>query len=171
MNRIELTKGYIALVSDEDFEEISKHKWCVDSTQGYAVRARKKHEKPGGVIRMHRQIMNAPAGTDIDHINGNGLDNRRENLRICNRSENLRNSIKRKETSSKYKGVSWNPNSNGWIVRIKYEGIELRVGHIFLDEITAANAYDKLAKKLFGTFARINFPNKPILATNVKLTR
>ena len=92
----------------------------------------------------------------IDHINDNGLDNRRSNLRICSQSQNLMNCRKPKTLfSSKYKGVSWVQKHKRWKVSIAFKGKRKYIGH-FLSEIDAAKAYNKAAEKYFGEFARLN---------------
>lgn len=93
MKKICLTQGFYALVDDEDYERLAQYKWYTNTQKNrhtsYAIRV-----VQGRTVYMHRVIMNASKGLEIDHINGNGLDNRRENLRICSRSENQRNSYK-----------------------------------------------------------------------------
>lgn len=90
MRRIKLTKGRYALIDDIDFDLVSAHKWCVSSVN-YAVKAIRLEDGKQHTLLMHRFIMNPPPDMQIDHINGNTLDNRRKNLRICTRSENQRN--------------------------------------------------------------------------------
>jgi hypothetical protein len=107
---------------------------------------------------MHRVITNAPAGKVVDHIDRNGLNNRRCNLRICSAADNSRNSVK-KGKSSRYKGVSWNKKNKKWFSSIKYNRKFLHIGY-FENEIAAAKAYDKMAHKLFGQFAYLNFPKE-----------
>jgi hypothetical protein len=104
------------------------------------------------IIRMHQQILGI---TGIDHINGNGLDNRRCNLRSATNSQNQANRRKQKNTSSIYKGVTWNKHAKKWLSQVKfnYEGIYLG---LFISEIDAAIAYNAKAKELFGEYARIN---------------
>ena len=107
---------------------------------------------------MHRQIMNAPKGTPIDHKDHNGLNNTRENLRLATISENARNCEKTKRpTSSKYKGVCWNKKSKKWQAHIHYNGISIHLG-LFDSEEDAAKAYDEAAKIYHGEFAVLNFP-------------
>ena len=156
MKKITLPSGDVALVDDQDYDLVSKHKWHVkgNSNQKYATT-----HKPGrevGKIYMHRLICNPPKGKEVDHINHNGLDNRRSNLRICSRSENLRNGRgRRKPHSSKYKGVSWHKRDRKWIPLIKVNGKQTYLGR-FGSEEDARDAYDRAAKKYFGEFARLN---------------
>jgi hypothetical protein len=153
MKEIPLTKGKVAIVDDEDFEHYSKFNYYTHS-EGYAVR----EEWNGGNkkrFRMHREIMNTPKGMDTDHINGDRLDNRRENLRICTRSENLRNSRKRPGNSSDYKGVSFFKPTQSWRSYINFEGKQHSLGYYNTPE-EAAIRYNEAAKKHFGEFAYLN---------------
>lgn len=99
--------------------------------------------------------MNAPNGMDVDHINHNGTDNRKENLRVCTRSQNMQNGLPRRDVSSKYKGVSWDKVNQRWRTCIRYEGRQVNLGR-FSDEVSAANVYNERAKRVYGEFACIN---------------
>jgi len=151
---IPLTQGKVAIVDDEDFERLSQYKWCY-ATVGYAVRFEQVNGKRRGVF-MHRQIMQPPKDLEVDHINGDKLDNRRSNLRIVTRQQNRFNERPRKGTSSKYKGVSWYKQTRRWEAYIKINGKKKRIGY-FNDEIEAALAYDRAARELFGEYAKTNF--------------
>ena len=157
MKEIELVngKGY-ALVDDDDYEELSQYKWYALSSDRYTTYAWRKSRRDDGriTVRMHRQIMDAPAGKQVDHINHDGLDNRRENLRLCSPSQNMRNSRKRKGTSSRYKGVYWQKDRSAWRAQAYLNGKLIYLG-TFRDEDDAARAYnDWLAENAprFGTF-------------------
>jgi len=100
--------------------------------------------------------MDTPGNMDVDHANGNGLDNRRSNLRLCTTSENIQNQRPRKSGTSKYKGVGWFVRDSNWRVRIKVGDKQIHIGY-FADEVEAAKAYDKMARQHFGAFARTNF--------------
>lgn len=91
-----------------------------------------------------------------DHINGNRLDNRRENLRVCTQGENNRNKAKYRNKSSQYKGVSWDSTNKSWYAQIIINKKHYSLGH-YRNELEAAKAYDEGAKKHHGEFARINF--------------
>jgi len=106
---------------------------------------------------MHRLILNPPAGITIDHINGNGLDNRRENLRLAGRGQNQCNRGKQSNNTSGFKGVTWHKNLNKWEAGISISGKRYHVGFYKTPE-AAARAYDDAAKKYHGEFARLNFP-------------
>jgi hypothetical protein len=155
MKEIPLTKGKVALVDDENFEWLNQWKWCV-SINGYAIRRKLKSVK---CIHMHREIIKTPAGMDTDHINGNRLDNRLINLRICNTPENQHNSKLRKSNTSGYKGVSWHQQNKKWLAQITNNYKNTYLGCFDTPE-KAAHAYDKAAKELFGEFARLNFKEK-----------
>ena len=157
--RIPLTQGKYAIVDPEDFERLNKHKWYAVKCKHtfYAIRCigpRKRRI----LIRMHREIINPPDHLVVDHINHNGLDNRKANLRPATHAQNNYNKliIKRKNSSSKYKGVTWFKNSKIWRARIDVNGQRKFLGY-FKDEIQAAKAYDKAAKMYHGEFATLNF--------------
>ena len=153
--RILLTQFYFTLVDEVDFEWLSKTRWCVlkQKTGERLYAARRLNNR---FVLMHRIITNAPSGLDVDHINGNGLDNRRDNLRICTRSENLHN-MRPRGGSSSFKGVSWNKRDQVWRAYINVNGSRHSLGS-FRSEIDAAHAYDDAAREHFGDFAFCNFP-------------
>ena len=157
MKQIPLTGGRVALVDDEDFEFISKHKWHAN-THTYSrhlIYAKTRfHTK---ILLMHRLIMGAKEGENIDHINGNGLDNRRCNLRIATHSQNGANQRARKGGTSRYKGVFWHKRDKRWVAKITSNKQIIHLGN-FANEIKAAKTYDINAVLLFGEFARLNFP-------------
>ena len=158
MKQILLTKNQIAIVDDRDYESISQYKWYAlkGKNSFYACRRCSQQNKN---IYMHRLLMNVnDSKIKIDHINRNGLDNRKNNLRICTNSQNQGNRKKRKICSSKFKGVCWDKNRKKWIVYIKVNKNKIFLGR-FDNEIKAAKAYDIAAKKHFGGFARMNLDN------------
>lgn len=104
---------------------------------------------------MHRLIMGAPKGKEVDHIDGNGLNNQKSNLRICDRFQNTQNCIPRKNTTSKYRGVSWGSRENKWKAQISAFNKSHYIGCFSL-ETKAAEAYNKKAMELFGEFAKLN---------------
>lgn len=104
---------------------------------------------------LHRVIMNAPPGVQVDHINGDTLDNRRCNLRLCTHKENGHNR-KLQGGTSKFKGVTWHKRDRKWQAGIRHNGKQIHLGY-FNDDVEAARAYDRAARKYFGEFARVNF--------------
>lgn len=163
---IPLTQGYVAIVDDEDYELVSKYKWCLSGGKYKRAVTSIKSNGKNILVYMHRLIMNPPEGYVVDHINGDGLDNRRNNLRIATHRQNIINSKARIGTS-KFKGVFWDKSSNSWRARIRnsYKWIDL--GH-YDNEIEAAIAYDKRAYELWGEYARTNFPPEVFLSTEIK---
>jgi hypothetical protein len=149
---IPLTKGFYAYVDAADFEWLNQWHWYVYN--GYA--GRREH---GKVILMHRQIMQPPEGMVVDHINGNGFDNTRANMRNATPQENMRNKGKQVGTASIYKGVTRGNKKGTWRAQIGWRGTRSRAGP-FEDEAEAARAYDYMAVELFGESARVNFPEE-----------
>lgn len=151
---IVLSQGMVALVDDDDYEWLNSMKWHAHR-DGHTCYARHAYWENGAckTVKMHRVIMGAPQGKEIDHMNGNGLDNRKSNLRICSTAENQHNGRKWQQTSSRYKGVSrW---KNKWRARLKSAGKEIYLG-TFDTEEEAAKAYDEGALRVFGPFAYVN---------------
>lgn len=150
---IPLTGGFEAIVDAEDYEWLMQWTWA-KHPNGYANRITRLDEpNPRKNMMMHRQILNTPPDMVTDHINGNRLDNRRCNIRICTEMENQRNRIKHKVATSKYKGVSRSTRGrNGWEVMLYVKGKRQYIGH-YASEIDGALAYNEAAKKVFGEFA------------------
>jgi hypothetical protein len=156
MKTIELTQGLKTTVDGDDFEIMSTSKWCAMKHGRGGAYAVRWNRKAGKHEYMHRVIMNPGKGFDVDHINGDTLDNRRENLRVCSRAENVRNRAKTKrKTLSKYKGVCWHKGRNIWVSYICYNHKTTHLG-AFAREEDAARAYNEKAIELFGDFARLN---------------
>ena len=157
MKKIKLSRGKFAIVDDEDFEWLNKWKWHTQKVRKryYAIRQFPfpTWETPKWIL-MHRLIMNCPDNLQIDHKNLDGLDNRKNNLRICTNAQNNQSRGKMKEGSSQFRGVCrW---GNKWRVQITKDYRHLNLGD-FETEYEAAMVYDFWAKKLFGEFARLNF--------------
>ena len=153
--RIKLTKGKYAIVDVEDYPKLDGYDWQLfesESKNFYAVRL-----DGNKLVKMHREIMNAPAGVFVDHRYGDGLDNRKKNLRIATRAQNQYNRRKTSgKTSSKYKGVHLDRNRNKYRAIIGCNRKRIFLGY-FDNETDAAKAYDEAAKKYHGEFAKLNF--------------
>lgn len=157
VREIPLTQGKVAIVDACDFERLNQWKWYVkrrNEAVWYATRAISTNDERR-TIKMHREILQAKTGEIIDHINGDGLDNRRCNLRLCSASENGANRRKYKAKSSKYKGVSFKKNKGAFVAQITVRGKVKWLG-TFKDERDAAIAYDKAAIQNYGAFALTN---------------
>ncbi len=155
---IPLTQGKYAIVDDEDCAWLSQYKWYAHrpGNSFYAVRHSKKSEgKNRRMILMHREILRCPRGKQTDHRDGNGLDNRRVNLRICSHQENLYNRRKHKQMTSRYKGVSWHKRDKSWRAQIRDRGKVTHLG-CFDNEEDAAQSYNRKATELFKDFAKLN---------------
>lgn len=149
MRRIKLTNSNkVALIDDKDYELVSKLKWRL---HGRGVNLYARTSLDGKKPMMHRLILNPPSGMDVDHINHNGLNNRRYNIRICTRTQNQANSKPRKGTS-KYKGVLWSNTEKKWRAFIRINSKGRTIGR-FDSELEATKAYKKAAIECFGEFA------------------
>jgi hypothetical protein len=158
---VPLTKGATTRVSDKDYERVASHKWHLHSA-GYA--ARTQRYGPGGkkkrVIYMHRFVLGAPDGYEVDHINRDPLDNTRANLRLVPKALNRANTDKRRDSTRRYKGAVYNPHKGArpWTARVTRDGVH-HYGGYFATEIEAAHEYDRMAREVFGEHARLNFPD------------
>lgn len=155
MREIPLTQNKVALVDDEDYDALIKYKWFAHLQRNgdfYAGRQITIGPYKQQTMHMHTEI----TGYIItDHINGNGLDNRKENLRRSTNSQNSRNMRKRTGTSSKFKGVHFHPKNLNWIASIRVNYRLIHLGSYKL-EVDAAIAYDNAAIMYFGQFAKTN---------------
>ena len=164
MKTIELTQGKVVLVDDDDFEYLNQWKWFANGNHGilYAIRRGLMIDGKQKTIRMHRVIMNTPKNMNVDHIDGDGLNNQKKNLRNCTLAENNRNWRKQKIKTSIYKGVHYNISKFKGYTHI-YIRACIRVNNKlialgnFKTEESAARAYDEAAKIYFGEFANLNF--------------
>ena len=109
----------------------------------------------GKRISMHSFIMNPSVNFEVDHINGNGLDNRKENLRICNSQQNARNRGLNKSSKTGFKGIAVTNNGRCFYSQMKVNGVRIYIGS-FKTKEEAARAYDKASVEHFGKFARTN---------------
>lgn len=150
--------GKYCLIDDEDAHLITKVNRCFSvSTSGYAqvidylgfIDGKYKYKK----YYLHRLIMNAPKHLQVDHINGDKLDNRKENLRLCTNASNSRNVGAKK---GKHKGVYYDKKRDKWCSQIRKNGVTITIGSCFGSSEEAALAYNKLAKRLHGKYAYLN---------------
>ncbi|MBI1939152.1 MAG: HNH endonuclease [Ignavibacteriales bacterium] len=152
MKLIPLSRGLFAKVDDEDFDELLRYKWYAVKCFGkyYARRCDGKNKK----IYMHRQIAGFPLHLNVDHRDGNSLNNQKDNLRNCNQAQNMANRKAWESSTSTFKGVC--KSGEKWVARIGTNGSQIYIG-TFDSEIGAALAYDKKAYELHGQFAVTNF--------------
>lgn len=159
MIEIFLTRGKTTIIDDEDYVLVKKHKWFAKKdyhtygTEKFYANTRIVVEGKPKIIQMHRIILGAEEGQLVDHKNGDGLDNRRENLRFASYSDNARN--KASIGVSSYKGVYWKKKNCKWCSQIWTGDKKIHLG-LFDYEEDAAKAYNKAAQEYFGEFARLN---------------
>ena len=161
---VELTKGKVAKINVADVPRVGDYNWHTNS-KGYAVTNTYDLNGNRTKEQMHRLINNTPDELDTDHINGDPLDNRKENLRSVTKSQNHQNRRKRQKLSSNYKGVHWDKHHKSWRAQIHFDGNQRIIGR-FKSEIEAAEEYDREAINEFGKYACLNFTNKLLEATN-----
>jgi hypothetical protein len=150
MRKIKLTKNKYTLVDDADFSHLNQSKWHVNA-YNYAV----KKNSFGRNVYLHRILLGVPKEILIDHINGNSLDNRKQNLRLCTKIQNCQNQKIRSDNTSGFKGVYKPLNRNTWCANITHSKKRIHLG-VFKTKEEAAHAYNKAALKYHGEFARVN---------------
>jgi hypothetical protein len=144
-------RGYEVIISACDAERVKAHRWyksCIKGSPYFAFKRNYKH------VTLHRFITDCPIDMFVDHINGNTLDNRRSNLRICTRRENNRNRCRSKNSTSGYKGVFWNKHKLKWTSYIRTDEKRVCLGYFDTPE-KAYEAYVAASKKYHGEFGRI----------------
>lgn len=155
MKKISLTQGKHALVDDEDFAELNKYKWCASKgvTTFYAIRTVSTKDIPKHKVWMHRELMKTPKNLMTDHIDGDGLNNQKSNLRICTSAQNQANSTIRKDNTTGYKGVSFKQGKYHATISANCKQIHLGV---FETKEEARDAYLKASKKYHKEFSRVS---------------
>jgi hypothetical protein len=159
MKQIELTRGEYATVDDDDYSWLTNYNWYAHTSPNTCYAATRLRRRDGGYmnIRMHQLILRPQPGEVVDHMNGNGLDNRKCNLRTCSQAQNVRNS--RARGVSIYKGVCSTP-SGKWRARIWLNSKRSLWLGVFDSEVAAAAAYNNAALQLHGEYAKLNsIPN------------
>jgi hypothetical protein len=154
---IPLTQGQFALVDTEDAPRLQCYKWQATKS-GRTWYARRSRRLPNGkyrYVQMHRAIVNASDDVEVDHANGNGLDNRKENLRTCTHARNMAHQRKPLNNTSGYLGVA--RTGNRWIANVSGQYLGC-----FLTAEDAARARDTKARELHGDYAVLNFPNETL---------
>lgn len=154
-----LTRGRFTVIDERDEGTVARHRWCFHH-KGYAVRML---PRDGGKQRMayiHRVILAAPDGSEVDHRNRNTLDNRRSNLRLCTVRQNAQNRRRAVTNRSGYRGVHWAKYDRKWKATIRVSGRKQHLGY-FVSAEDAARAYDQAALRFFGEFASLNFSGVP----------
>lgn len=152
MKLISITKGKFAMVDDEDYEWINQWSWYCDKE--YA--ARWISGGNGRASFMYGDILKTPDGLFTDHIDHNGLNNQKYNLRVVTNAQNQMNRKSNKHTSSIFKGVYWHKKDKRWQAGIGLDGKRIYLGN-YKSEVDAAKTYDLAAIELFGEFAHTNF--------------
>ncbi len=157
MKKIPLTQGKFAIVDEQDYAELSQYRWHLH--RGGSTSYARQNSKRSGMPYMHRIITKPPPGLVVHHRNHNGLDNRKENLCICTRSQHIRTSRPKSNGASKYKGVFKSGGNGKWFAKVECNSNIFRLG-VFSSQVLAAKAYDERAAELFGEFAYLNFPHR-----------
>ena len=145
-------------MSEEDYPRLAPYRWRAKRGRRtwYAVTTVKGQGKKG-TVSMHRFILGEPEGRQVDHGDGNGLNNRRDNLRVCSNAQNAQNAGSKANNTSGFKGVSWDRRRRRWQAHIRAYGKKIHLGG-FDSPAAAANAYDREAIRRHGPFARLNYP-------------
>jgi len=158
MIKIPLTRGYYAHIDEEDYHLIKDFKWLAFNGRNTMYAARQTRDTKGKckTIFMHRIILSTPEGLYTDHIDGNGLNNTRANLRMATAIQNSTNKIK-KWGNCIYRGIVYLKKENKYKAKIMHNRKEIHIGR-FDTALEAAKAYDKKSLELNGEFAALNFP-------------
>lgn len=154
VREIPVTRGYTAIVDDEDYEAVSAHSWCAYQN-GASTRPQTRVGR--ATFYMHQLIL--PGHPEVDHKDGDGLNNCRSNLRPCTHAQNMANQRKRRNNRSGFIGVHRQAASSRWSAQVKHEGKTIHLGTFDSPE-EAARMRDRAALKSYGQFAHLNFPDE-----------
>jgi hypothetical protein len=159
--KIDLGQSKFTTVEPPDYYRLQHFKWWLHTNGSnlYAARTAITDDLHDRIIYLQREIMQPPKGLVVDHKNCDSLDNRRDNLRVVTQAVNMRNRRKRKNTSSRFIGVSFHKKRRHWTVNIRYQNKKLWLGS-FHSELDAARAYDQAAREYYKDFIRLNFPDE-----------
>lgn len=147
---------FIVLYDDEDHGKILKHTWGISKYgNNFYAKTMIGEKNKQKILYLHRFILNAKYGDIIDHKDNNTLNNKKSNIRFCSHQNNMMNRKPEKNSSSKFKGIYYNKNSNLWHSQIYKNFKKIHLGY-FENEIDAALAYNGAAKYLFGKYAYLN---------------
>jgi hypothetical protein len=151
--RSDVKRKWLVMVDDEDYDFLNQHYWQVDKFKSVGCHTKVDGKRKN--ILIHRLIMKPPKGVEIDHIDGNRLNNQKSNLRFATSSQNKINRGARKDCKSGYKGVSWHKQRNCWTSRLMIDGKYQHLG-LFKDKHKAAQVYNDNALKHYGEYAWLN---------------
>lgn len=151
---VPLTKGYKAVVDLDDVYIVAPYTWCAARSGNLVYAISDQSSRGGKAIRMHRVIIGAPKGIEVDHIDGDSLNNRKSNLRLATRAQNAKNCRRPINNKSGYKGVYFHKASGKWLAQISANGKRVYIGCFDAPELAHA-AYLRAAEKLHGEFARV----------------
>jgi hypothetical protein len=162
---VPLTKGYVALVDPEDYARVVQYKWSANEIRKngklYTVYAQRTIRRADGTrtsLMLHRFILGVTnSAVEVDHHDGNGLDCRHSNLRRATHTQNQRNRGKQSRNTSGFKGVHQHKKNLNWVAQIRGTDKTLHIG-CYTTATAAARAYDQEARKQYGDFAVLNFP-------------
>lgn len=154
--QVKLTQGAVALIDADDWERLQGYTWFNwrRPNTNY-VRTSIRNGDTQKTLLMHRLILDAPDNLEVDHVDGNGLNNRKSNIRLATRMQNCANITVSREGTSQFKGVSWDTLSGKWKAQISANKKKKHIG-LYADELHAARAYNRAAEQAFGEFACLN---------------